>query len=77
MPIDISHGDKLESSSSKFRIERSKTERIRHLSPEDAAQIFDNKIPVQEKVYCCVFAPFTKYLINFSYILVNSYALFG
>ncbi|KAK7382638.1 hypothetical protein VNO80_01591 [Phaseolus coccineus] len=50
MPLDISHGDKLESSSSKFRIERSKTERIRHLSPEDAAQIFDDKIPVQEKL---------------------------
>ncbi|CAJ1949395.1 unnamed protein product [Sphenostylis stenocarpa] len=50
MPIDISHGDKLESGSSKFRMERSKTERLRHLSPEDAAQIFDDKIPVQEKL---------------------------
>jgi len=63
MPVDISHGDKLESSSSKFRMERSKTERLRHLSPEDAAQIFDDKIPVQEKVYGCVFSPFTKYSI--------------
>ncbi|KOM58293.1 hypothetical protein LR48_Vigan11g132700 [Vigna angularis] len=50
MPVDISHGDKLESSSSKFRMERSKTERLRHLSPEDAAQIFDDKIPVQDKL---------------------------
>lgn len=55
LPVDISHGDKLESSSSssKFKLERSKTERQRHLRPEDAAQIFDDKIPVQEKVYYC------------------------
>lgn len=50
LPADISQ-DKSESSSSKFKMERSKTERQRHLSPEDAAQIFDDKIPIQEKVY--------------------------
>ncbi|KAE9603352.1 hypothetical protein Lal_00008203 [Lupinus albus] len=50
MPADISHGDKLESSSSTFKLERSKTQRQRHLRPEDAAQIFDDKIPVQEKI---------------------------
>ncbi|KAK7350280.1 hypothetical protein VNO77_08693 [Canavalia gladiata] len=50
LPAEISHGDKLESSSSKFKMERSKTERQKHLSPEDAAQIFDDKIPVQEKL---------------------------
>lgn len=50
LPVNISHGDKFESSSSKFKLERSKTERQRHLRPEDAAQIFDDKIPVQEKL---------------------------
>ncbi|KAL4394434.1 hypothetical protein S245_005116 [Arachis hypogaea] len=50
LPIHISHEDKSESSSSKFKLERSKTERQRHLRPEDAAQIFDNKVPVQEKL---------------------------
>ncbi|KAJ1409608.1 UDP-glucuronosyl/UDP-glucosyltransferase [Sesbania bispinosa] len=50
LPVDLSHGDKLESSSSKFKLERSKTERQRHLRPEDAVQIFDDKIPVQEKL---------------------------
>ncbi|KAH1154611.1 hypothetical protein AAZX31_18G137400 [Glycine max] len=49
LPADISQ-DKSESSSSKFKMERSKTERQRHLSPEDAAQIFDDKIPIQEKL---------------------------
>ncbi|KAI4354434.1 hypothetical protein L6164_003295 [Bauhinia variegata] len=50
LPIEISHVDKLESGSSHFKLERSKTERQRHLWPEDAAQIFDDKIPVQEKL---------------------------
>ncbi|KEH29080.1 UDP-glucose:sterol 3-O-glucosyltransferase [Medicago truncatula] len=50
MPVDISHGDKLESSPSKFKLERSKSDRQRHLRPEDAAQIFNDKIPVQEKL---------------------------
>lgn len=50
LPTDILHGDKSEPSSSKFKMERSKTERQRHLSPEDAAQIFDDKIPIQEKL---------------------------
>lgn len=53
---ELSHTDNLESSSSQFKLEKSKTERQRHLWPEDAAQIFDDKIPVQEKVstfdYC-------------------------
>ncbi|RZC19718.1 Sterol 3-beta-glucosyltransferase UGT80A2 isoform B [Glycine soja] len=49
LPADISQ-DKSESSSSKFKMERSKTERQRHLSPEDAAQIFDDKVPIQEKL---------------------------
>ncbi|CAK8575045.1 unnamed protein product [Lathyrus sativus] len=50
LPVDISHGDKLESSPSNFKLERSKTERQRHLRPEEAAQIFDDKCPVQEKL---------------------------
>ncbi|KAI5391701.1 sterol 3-beta-glucosyltransferase UGT80A2 [Lathyrus oleraceus] len=50
LPVDISHGDKLESSPSNFKLERSKTERQRHLRPEEAAQIFDDKFPVQEKL---------------------------
>ncbi|XP_028773067.1 sterol 3-beta-glucosyltransferase UGT80A2 [Neltuma alba] len=50
LPIGISHTDKLESNSSQSKLERSKTERQRHLRPEDAAQIFDDKIPVQEKL---------------------------
>ncbi|KAK7259983.1 hypothetical protein RIF29_25645 [Crotalaria pallida] len=50
LPTAISHGDKLELSSSNFKLERSKTERQRHLRAEDAAQIFDDKIPVQEKI---------------------------
>jgi len=53
LPVDISHGDKLESSSSKFKLERSKSDRQRHLRPEDAAQIFNDKISVQEKVCYC------------------------
>jgi sterol 3beta-glucosyltransferase len=51
LPVDITHGDKSESSPSKFKLERSKTERQRHLRPEDAAQIFNDKLPVQEKVH--------------------------
>ncbi|XP_058729336.1 sterol 3-beta-glucosyltransferase UGT80A2-like [Vicia villosa] len=50
LPVDISHGDKLESSPSNFKLERSKTERQRHLRPEEAAQIFDDKCPVHEKL---------------------------
>ncbi|KAE9611086.1 putative sterol 3-beta-glucosyltransferase [Lupinus albus] len=50
LPADISHGDKLESSSNTFKWERSKTEKHRHVRPEDAAQIFDDKVPVQEKI---------------------------
>ncbi|XP_054783746.1 sterol 3-beta-glucosyltransferase UGT80A2-like [Prosopis cineraria] len=50
LPVEISHTDKLESSSSQSKLERSKTERQRHLWPEDAAQIFDEKIPVQQKL---------------------------
>nr|AFK39174.1 unknown [Lotus japonicus] len=50
LPPDISHGDKSESSPSNFKLEKSKTERHRHLRPGDAAQIFNDKIPVQEKL---------------------------
>ncbi|KAI9116184.1 hypothetical protein K1719_013114 [Acacia pycnantha] len=50
LPVEISHTDKSESNSSQSKLERSKTERQRHLRPEDAAQIFDDKIPVQEKL---------------------------
>ncbi|KAK7389420.1 hypothetical protein VNO78_24449 [Psophocarpus tetragonolobus] len=50
LPANISCGDRLESSSSEFKMKRSKTERHRHLSPEDAAQIFDDKIPIQDKL---------------------------
>ncbi|KAF7845521.1 sterol 3-beta-glucosyltransferase UGT80A2 isoform X1 [Senna tora] len=50
LPEEISHVDKSESSSGQFKLERSRTERQRHLRPEDAAQIFDDKIPVKEKL---------------------------
>ncbi|CAL0324427.1 unnamed protein product [Lupinus luteus] len=50
LPADISHEDKLESSSNTFKWERSKTERHRHVRPEDAAQIFDDKVSVEEKL---------------------------
>lgn len=51
MPAEISPTNKSGSSPDQFKLERSKTERQRHLRPEDAAQIFDEKIPVKEKVY--------------------------
>nr|AYR16621.1 UDP-glucosyltransferase UGT80A23 [Polygala tenuifolia] len=52
LPADFSHNDESVSTSSPLKLERSKTERLRHnnLRPEEAAQIFDNKIPVQEKL---------------------------
>ncbi|XP_047310975.1 sterol 3-beta-glucosyltransferase UGT80A2-like isoform X2 [Impatiens glandulifera] len=52
MPIEISDSEKLEAPSSRIKLERSKTERQGHnnIHPEDAAMIFDNKIPLQQKL---------------------------
>lgn len=51
LPAETSHADRLDSSSDQVKLERAKTERQRYLQPEEAAQIFDNKIPVKEKVF--------------------------
>ena len=54
LPTEISKDDKLEPTGHHLKLEKSKTERQnRHgnLCAEDAAQIFDNRIPVQQKVY--------------------------
>ncbi|KAK9281325.1 hypothetical protein L1049_004224 [Liquidambar formosana] len=52
VPVEILDSGKLESTSSQFKLERSKTERHRHQNvlSQDAAQIFDDKIPVQQKL---------------------------
>ena len=47
--------DKLEPPLKNFTLERAKTEGQRHhnILSEEAAQIFDDKIPVQQKVLLC------------------------
>ncbi|XP_059660237.1 sterol 3-beta-glucosyltransferase UGT80A2 isoform X2 [Cornus florida] len=52
LPVRILDSDKLELPSSPIKLERSKTERHRHknILPEEAAQIFNNKISVQDKL---------------------------
>ncbi|XP_047315190.1 sterol 3-beta-glucosyltransferase UGT80A2-like isoform X2 [Impatiens glandulifera] len=56
MPVEISDDserpEEASSLPSRFKLERSKTERQRHsnILPQDAAIIFDNKIPVQQKL---------------------------
>lgn len=54
LPIEISNLDKLESISGlgQLKLERSKSERHRHynIRSEEAAQIFDDKISIQQKV---------------------------
>lgn len=52
MPITRSNAEISESTSSQFKLERSKTEQQRRHSilAEEAAQIFDQKIPAQQKV---------------------------
>ncbi|XP_008447326.2 sterol 3-beta-glucosyltransferase UGT80A2 isoform X3 [Cucumis melo] len=53
MPIQTSNIDQLESDSSQHKLERSKTEVHKHnkFLPEEAAKIFDDKIPVHRKDY--------------------------
>ncbi|KAF4386972.1 hypothetical protein G4B88_024544 [Cannabis sativa] len=54
LPMEISNSDKIESSAGPLKLERSRTERHRHnnnnLLSEDAAQIFDDKLSVQQKI---------------------------
>ncbi|XP_041003001.1 sterol 3-beta-glucosyltransferase UGT80A2-like isoform X1 [Juglans microcarpa x Juglans regia] len=53
LPAGVSHIDKLESKGQgQIKLERSKTERQRHnnIRAEEAAQIFDAKVPVQQKL---------------------------
>ncbi|XP_057964744.1 sterol 3-beta-glucosyltransferase UGT80A2-like [Malania oleifera] len=52
LPVGILNVDRLESSSSQLKLDRSKTERHRHhnIFAEEAAQIFDDKISVQQKL---------------------------
>ncbi|PON65345.1 UDP-glucuronosyl/UDP-glucosyltransferase [Trema orientale] len=52
LPLEISNLDKSESNSGRLKLERAKTERHRHnnIRSEDAAQIFDDKISVQQKL---------------------------
>ncbi|EXC24161.1 Sterol 3-beta-glucosyltransferase [Morus notabilis] len=52
LPREISNLDKFESNSSPLKLERAKTERSRHhnIGSVEAAQIFNDKIPVQQKL---------------------------
>ncbi|XP_031405285.1 sterol 3-beta-glucosyltransferase UGT80A2 [Punica granatum] len=52
LPVDVFETDKSESTSSQDKLERSKTERQKHhnILAEEAARIFDNNIPVQQKL---------------------------
>lgn len=52
-PAEVLSSKKLESTSSQLRLERAKTEthRPRAILAEQAAQIFDNNISVQQKVW--------------------------
>lgn len=51
MPTQTSNIDQLESDSSQHKLERSKTEVHKHkFLAEEAAKIFDDKIPVHRKV---------------------------
>ena len=50
--MEVSSSDKLEPTSSQLKLERAKTEshRLRNILAEEAAQIYDNKISVEQKV---------------------------
>lgn len=51
-PSEVIGTDKSESTSGQVRMGRSKTEKlIPHILAEDAARIFDDNVPVQQKVY--------------------------
>lgn len=52
LPLEKATIDKSDASSSQSNLERSKTERRRHnfLQADEAAQIFDDKIPDRKKV---------------------------
>ena len=53
LPAEIANNlDKFEATSGLLKLERSKTERQRHpnIRAEEAAQIFDDKISVEQKV---------------------------
>ncbi|KAI9180715.1 hypothetical protein LWI28_007463 [Acer negundo] len=52
LPVEVSSSDKLEPTSSQLNLERAKTEshRLRNILAEEAAQIYDNKISVEQKI---------------------------
>ncbi|KAK1555311.1 hypothetical protein Q3G72_024758 [Acer saccharum] len=52
LPVEVSSSDKLEPTSSQLKLERAKTEshRLRNILAEEAAQIYDNKISVEQKI---------------------------
>lgn len=52
LPSEILNSEKFMPPSSQLKLERSKTERHRHdnIFAADAAQIFNDKIPIKEKV---------------------------
>ncbi|KAI9072091.1 hypothetical protein K1719_045948 [Acacia pycnantha] len=50
LPAERSLADKLGSNSDHVKFERSKSVKQRQLQPKDAAQIFDDKIPVKKKL---------------------------
>nr|AHA50081.1 sterol 3-O-glucosyltransferase [Eleutherococcus senticosus] len=52
LPPEILNSDKLMPPSSQLKLQKSKTERHRHdnILPEEAAQIFDDKIPINDKI---------------------------
>lgn len=66
MPAEVSNSDKLEfkgQGQGQIKLERSKTERQRpnNIRAEEAAQIFDAKVSVQQKVNfsCCLIYGFS------------------
>ena len=52
LPVEFLNSDKFMPPPSQLKLERSKTERQKHhnIRAEDAAQIFDDKLPIKEKV---------------------------
>lgn len=52
LPVEFLNSEKFMPPSSELKLERSKTERQknRNIRAEDAAQIFDDKLPIKEKV---------------------------
>lgn len=52
LPVEFLNSEKFMPPSSELKLERSKTERLknRNIRAEDAAQIFDDKLPIKEKL---------------------------